>query len=94
MSETLPLEKLTKNTRTLFEAVKVVAKRARYINETRRVHIELLDSNKDQNEEGFEETIIDVPEQVFERKIKPTRQAIDELINGALGIQYPQPEEE
>ncbi len=94
MAETLPLDKLTKNTRTLFEAVEVVAKRARHINEVRRAHIEILDTNEEQTEEGFEETVIEVPEQVFEKKIKPTKQAIDELMTGDLEISYPLPEEE
>ena len=85
MVTTIELDKLTENTITLYEAVMVVAKRARQINNEERVKME-LNLGTEEAEDEFDEFPMDLPTQVFERKIKPTKQAIGELIVGDINI--------
>ena len=91
MIETLPLENLKKETRTLYESVEVIAKRARQINSLRRSKMEMIDS-MDETEENFEDLNLDIQPQLYEKKPKPTRQAIQELMDGKLEIKYPEEE--
>lgn len=93
MIETLPLEKLTERTRSVYEAVLVIAKRARQINDQRRARMEMEINPNDQSDELFEEAIAEVKERVYETRIKPTRQAIEELLHGELKVIHPGEEE-
>ena len=93
MIETLPLENLKKETRTIYESVEVIARRARQINSLRRSKMEMIDTN-DETEESFEDLNIDIQPQLYEKKPKPTRQAIQELMDGKLEIKYPEDEKE
>lgn len=92
MIKTLPLDELKKNTRTLYEAVEVIAKRARQINSMRRSQMELMENGDDQ-EENFDELNFNIEPTLYEKKKKPTRQAIEELLDGKLEIKYPEEEE-
>jgi DNA-directed RNA polymerase subunit K/omega len=94
MIKTLPLENLKQQTKTLYEAVEIIAKRARQINQERRAQMEMVEMGDEQSEDGFEDTVFDVSDQLFEKKAKPTRQAIEELMNGDLNIIYPEEEKE
>jgi DNA-directed RNA polymerase subunit K/omega len=90
MIETLPLDELKKSTKTIYESVEVIAKRARQINSLRRSQMEMIDSMDDQTEENFDEINFDIEPQLYEKKPKPTRQAIQELLDGKLDIKYPE----
>lgn len=94
MVNTLKLSELTENTSTLYEAVMVVAKRARQINNEERAQMELNLVADDQIEEEFDEFPLEIQSQVFDRKIKPTQQAIAELIEGEVNIIRGEDEEE
>ncbi len=85
MVTTIELDKLTENTITLYEAVMVVAKRARQINNEERAKMELNLGTEEVDEE-FDEFPMEIQNQVFERKIKPTKQAITELIDDKVNI--------
>ncbi|MCH8125007.1 DNA-directed RNA polymerase subunit omega [candidate division KSB1 bacterium] len=85
MVTTIKLDELTANTITLYEAVMVVAKRARQINNEERAKMD-LNLGTDEVEEEFDEFPLEIQSQVFDRKIKPTKQAIRELIEGEINI--------
>ncbi len=85
MVKTIELDKLTENTVTLYEAVMIVAKRARQINNEERAKME-LNLGTEEIEDEFDEFPMEIQNQVFERKIKPTKQAITELINGEINV--------
>jgi DNA-directed RNA polymerase subunit K/omega len=92
MISTLPLEEIVKKTRTVYEAVLVIARRARQINEMRRAKMEMEMEMGDQTEDFFEEALAEVKDKVYETRKKPTRQAIDELLNDELRVFYPESE--
>ena len=94
MVSTIKISELTENTITLYEAVMVVAKRARQINNEERAKTEFNLVSDDQVEEEFEEFPLEIQSQVFERKIKPTQQAIGELIKGNINITRREKEDE
>jgi DNA-directed RNA polymerase subunit K/omega len=89
MVSTLKLDELTKSTKTIYEAVMCVAKRARQINNENRAKLELVLGPDDQIEDEFEEIQVEVHNQVYDRKAKPTHQAIEELIEGEVTIVRP-----
>lgn len=88
MINTLPLDKLKKDSKTIYEAVEVISKRARQINSQRRAQMEVFDTSEE-TEDNFEELNINIENQLYEKKDKPTRQAINELMGGKLEIKYP-----
>lgn len=94
MIKTLSLTDLKKKTRTIFESVDVIAKRARQINSMRKSQIDMGDNSDDQIEDSFEDMSLEIENKLYEKKEKPTRQAIQELIDGKLEIIYPEQEEE
>jgi DNA-directed RNA polymerase omega subunit len=104
MVSTVPLEDLEKHAGNIYEAIVVIAKRARQINDDQKRFIEQelgYDSaadnpNADDDsdlEESHEERRI-TPIKIF-RLPKPTTISLDEMMNGKLQFQYKeaQPEE-
>lgn len=87
MVSTLKLDELTKSTTTIYEAVMCIAKRARQINNDERAKMEVILGTDEQAEEEFEELPVEIHNQFYDRKIKPTRQAINELITGDMKIE-------
>lgn len=92
MSSTIPLSELEKLSGNLYEAIVVIAKRARQINEEQQSLIEIetdLDEesmdNYDENEE------IEEPEEPKKKAIKlpkPTEIAIQEMLAGKIKWDY------
>ena len=76
MIRTLSIEDLKKKTRTIFEAVDAIAKRARQINSMRRSQIDMGDNSEDPIDETFEDLTVEIKTKLYEKKDKPTRQAI------------------
>jgi len=91
MVETLPLGTIKKRTNNIYELVVALAKRARQINEERRARLH-MEINTNDEFEDLEDALNLRPMEghVFERKIKPTRQAIEEFLQGKLEIRYPE----
>ncbi len=93
MVETLPLDDIKKRNNNIYELVVALAKRARQINEERRAKLHMeIDTNEEYDD--FEDALNFHPmeNQVYERKVKPTRQAIEEYLQGKLEIKYPEGE--
>ena len=91
MGSTLSLENLVKDCDNIYEAIIVLGKRARQINDEQKAYIE--------KEAGIDDSITDDdgddyfdPEAVREAKViklpKPTQLAIDELIAGKIQFDY------
>ncbi|MCD6165275.1 DNA-directed RNA polymerase subunit omega [bacterium] len=90
MVSTLSLDEVEKYKFNIYELVVAVAKRARQINQERRAKIEMdFGSEEDFTDETAEETEIKIEGYGYERRIKPTRQAIEELLSGQLIVKYP-----
>jgi len=91
MSSTIPLNELIKYSDNLYEAIVIIAKRAKQLNEEQKSQIELetdvdvLMDNYDEDEEIEEEELV-------ERKIiklpKPTELAIQEMLAGKINYDY------
>lgn len=93
MIRTLSLEDLKKKTKTIFEAVDAIAKRARQINSMRRSQIDMGNNSEDPIDETFEDLTAEIETKLYEKKDKPTRQAIQEMLDGKLEIKYPEVKE-
>ncbi len=101
MINTVPLEDLEKHANNVYEAIVVIAKRARQINDEQKRFIEQelgYDSTADsvhaddsdaELEENHEDRRI-TPVKVF-RLPKPTSISLDEMLNGKLSFQYQEP---
>lgn len=96
----LSLEDLLKETNNIYEAVSVMTKRARQINDEQKMQI---DMNKDTSQvfdnrenEDFEEVEIDREALMREHKKlpKPSRLAIEEMAQGRIQYKYVNSEEE
>jgi DNA-directed RNA polymerase omega subunit len=97
MVSTVPLEDLEKHANNVYEAIVVIAKRARQINDEQKRFIEQelgYDSTTDNPnaeddadlEENHEDRRI-TPVKIF-RLPKPTSISLDEMMNGKLQFQY------
>lgn len=91
MSSTLPLVELIKGCENVYEAIVIIAKRAKQINEEQKRIIEvetIMDDSMDNYDD--EEDIEEVSE--IERKIiklpKPTEMAIQEMLAGNIQWDY------
>lgn len=88
MAETLPLEKFAQNAENVYEAIVIIARRARQINEMQR---QLIERELEQNEEeGALEDMQegDVIEHQFLKLPKPTTVALNEMLDGVLESEY------
>jgi len=94
MSSTIPLTELEKLSGNLYEAIVVIAKRARQINEEQKSLIDIetdMDESIDEYDEYEEEEAIEEPEEIKRKVIrlpKPTEQAIREMLSGNIKWDY------
>lgn len=94
MSTTIPLSELEKLSGNLYEAIVVIAKRARQINEEQKSLIDIeteMDESIDEYDEDEVEEEMEEPEEM-KRKIiklpKPTEIAIQEMLSGKIKWDY------
>jgi DNA-directed RNA polymerase subunit K/omega len=91
MSSTIPLSELEKLSGNLYEAIVIIAKRARQINEEQKSLIDIeteLDESMDDYEEEEE---VEEQEEVKRKVIKlpkPTEIAIQEMLSGKIKWDY------
>jgi DNA-directed RNA polymerase subunit K/omega len=90
MADTLPLEEIEKHADNIFEAIVIIAKRARQINDyqKRLVQDEVENNLKNDNfdDEGVNRDLVD---RQFLKFPNPTSIAMQELIQGKLSRDYP-----
>lgn len=91
MVSTLALSKLEKYSKNIYEAVMVIAKRARQINEEQRIEMEreLMFSGETEEERAKEEV-----EKSYKKLPKPTKVALDEMLQGKIRFRYKEKEEQ
>ncbi len=90
MAETLPLDELENKAKNLYEAIVIIAKRARQINELQK---QLVDKEieAEANESGngsTEPETEDFVEHKYVKLPKPTRLALDEMYQDKLSWEY------
>jgi len=89
MAETLPLEKLEEKVESLYEAIVIIAKRARQINELQRQMIQrerdLTGEENDLEDETIDE---DMLESQYIKLPKPTTIALKEMLDDDLNYEY------
>ncbi len=101
MTEAIPLEKLTEKCSSIYEAIVVIARRARQINEQQRrlIEKELIPSgaatDDDEEAEAKEEVSLDRDfiDGQYLKLPKPTTIALQEMLEGKLSFEYIEPEE-
>lgn len=93
MIDTLPLNQLEKYTSNIYEAIIVLAKRARQINDEQKQAL-MNESDEEEYEEfDEEEGEIEVPKTNYVPLPKPTTLALSELLSGKIKFEYGEDEE-
>ena len=96
----ISVEDLVKKMESIYEAVSVMSKRARQINDEQKSEIEsemeILPASENRESEDFDEVEIDREALLrdYKKYPKPTRAAIDEMIQGEIEFRYKDEEEE
>ena len=92
MSSTIPLSELEKLSGNLYEAIIVIAKRARQINEEQKSLIDIETEMDDSVDDyDYEEEEMEEQEEVMRKVIKlpkPTEIAIQEMLTGKIKWDY------
>ena len=95
MISTIPLSELEKYADNIYEAIVIIAKRAKQINEEQKRLLEQEMEITAENEE-FEEEEVD--REALDKKYikfpKPTRIALEEMLSGKLRYEYREVDEE
>ena len=90
MVETLDLNELNKYAENIYEAIVIIAKRARQINIEQKQILERESEIFDEDEEDFDNEGVekDLVDRKYIRLPKPTRIALDEYLAGKLRSKY------
>ena len=94
MSSTIPLSELEKLSGNLYEAIVIIAKRARQINEEQKSLIDIeteMDDSMDDYEDDEEVEMEEEQEEIKKKAIKlpkPTEIAIQEMLTGKIKWDY------
>jgi len=96
MASTIPIEELKKHSSNIYEAIMIIAKRARQINDEQKRLIELetgydssLDNVNDDDDDDGEAAEERQTQPVKYIKLpKPTTLALEEMLSGRLAYQY------
>jgi DNA-directed RNA polymerase omega subunit len=106
MASTIPIEELKKHSNNIYEAIMIIAKRARQINDEQKRLIEQetgYDSSLDNvNDDDSDDDSAEAPEERQTKPVKyiklpkPTTLALEEMLSGRLTYQYAEksPEDE
>ena len=93
MAETLSLEDLEKNADNIYEAIVIIAKRARQINELQKRMLEseteAITNNDDYDDDGVSKDLVD---HQYLKLPNPTTIALQEMLDGKLQREYPEKE--
>ncbi len=89
MIKTLPLDELLKNADNIYEAIVIMAKRARQINELQKKIIDKETEALAQTNDMDDDVInTDLVEGQFLKLPKPTTTALEEMLEGKLTREY------
>jgi len=90
----ISVEDLVKKTESIYEAVSVMSRRARQVNNEQRMEIEsemeILPASDNRESEDFDDVEIDREALLrdYKKYPKPTRVTIDEMIDGKIEFRY------
>lgn len=91
MAETLPLEEFEKQASNIYEAIIIMAKRAKQINELQKRVLERQNDSQMREEDYDDEGVSkDLVEHQFLKLPKPTTIALQEMLEGKLTFEYPE----
>ena len=97
MLSTLRLDELVKSTENVYEAIIIIARRARQINAEQK-KLQDLDEDNDSLNDDFSDEEIDRRHQEYKRDTnrppKPTTLALNEFLAGKLSFSYPEIKED
>lgn len=96
-SSIIELKELEKYVDNIYEAVVIIAKRAKQINDEQKQFLETelaLDEEIDELEDDSENESADVEEQKYIKLPKPTKIAIEEFLSGKIKYEYLDRQEE
>ena len=88
MVSPISLEDIEKYAENVYEAIMIIAKRARQINDEQK---RLLESQLEANEDiddNYDEPSDEMYDQTYVRLPKPTRLALEEMLSGKLKCEY------
>jgi DNA-directed RNA polymerase subunit K/omega len=89
--KTIDIEKFEKNCENLYEAVAVASKRSRQVNDEIKIEInqrlEPILANVTEDETIMNQDKLNISQE-FEKKSKPSIQAINEMLNDELTFRY------
>ena len=89
--KTLDIEKFEANAENMYEAVAICAKRARQINDEMKIELSQrlapIDAKETEDDTIMNQDKLEISLD-FEKRDKPTTQAVQELINGELTYRY------
>jgi DNA-directed RNA polymerase subunit K/omega len=93
MAETLALHELEKQAESIYEAIVIIAKRARQINELQKrvldTEAETISRTEEFDDEGVNKDYID---HQYLKLPNPTTIALQEMLEGKLAHEYPEEE--
>ena len=91
MADTIALEELEKYADNVYEAIIMMARRARQINDQQKQlleeHVEQYVSDESLDEDGFNQDLVD---HQYLKLPKPTTIAMQEMLEGKLVKEYPE----
>ena len=89
MVSPISLEEIEKYAENVYEAIMIIAKRARQINdEQKRVVESQIDAQEDTEDNFNDEVPEEMYDQSYVRLPKPTRLAMEEMLSGKLKCEY------
>ncbi|MBN1998897.1 DNA-directed RNA polymerase subunit omega [candidate division KSB1 bacterium] len=95
MAQTLPLDELEKYADNVYEAIVMIAKRARQINDLQKrrmeKEMEMILQNTTFDDENVSQDVVD---HQYLKLPNPTTIALQEMLDGKLTRDYPQVDEE
>ncbi len=90
MAETLPIEELEKRADNIYEAIVMIARRARQINDMQKQMLEEQVEAAADEDEFDEEIDMDRVDRQYLKLPKPTTIALQEMMDGKLSKEYPE----
>lgn len=88
MVSPISLEEIEKYAENVYEAIMIIAKRARQINDEQKRLVESQIETQDDTEDSYDEVPEEIYDQSYIRMPKPTRIAMEEMLSGKLKYQY------
>lgn len=94
MAETLPIDELEKRAENIYEAIVMIARRARQINDMQKKMLEDQVEAAADEDEIDEDIDMDRVDRQYLKLPKPTTIALQEMMEGKLSKEYPEKDDQ